>query len=227
MLRPLLTVSFIVAVAPRLAAQDKPTAAVQQAISGTWQFDQAHSDTVTGDPLAHAVMNRAITGGSGPAGGGGGGGGGGGKGGKGGGGAAAASTLAPVKDTTQPVAPRPHYDAHTQIVMADVDPGAGYVIAANDSTVAMATAAMVKSGTQVNWKTDGKKHQAAQMDGTIIETQAGWQDGTLTLLTNIPGVGSLKREFEVSKDGKTLKVKESIDVGGRKADKKLVFDKKQ
>jgi hypothetical protein len=116
-------------------------------------------------------------------------------------------------------------DPHLQLVTADANPGAGMVIAANDSTVALATATMLRGDpkAQSNWKTNGHPYQDAQMDGTIIQTQAAWKDGTLTLTYGIAGVGSLKREFKPGKDGKTLEVKETIEAGGRKADYKLIF----
>lgn len=130
-------------------------------------------------------------------------------------------------DTTaaqQPVErPRRERDPNLEIVLADADPGAGLVIGANDSIVAMASAAMVKAGTQVDWKTDGKKRQDVQMDGSIIETQAMWDSGVLTTSKSVPGTGLLKREFKVSKDGKTLEIKERIEAGGRKVEKKLTF----
>ena len=230
MLRPLMTFLLVVAVAPALAAQQKPTPAVQQAITATWQFDQARSDTVSGDPLAGATMLRPVSGAGGGAGGGHSGGGG--RRGRGGGASVAAAT-APPADSAAPQRPAqrpstPNRDPHLQIVLADVDPGAGIVIAANDSVVAMATAAMLaQSAGQINWKTDGTMHQRAQMDGSIIETQAMWHDATLITIKGVAGIGSLKREFKVSKDGKTLEVKESIDASGRKAEKKLVFTRKQ
>lgn len=231
MRRPLMTCTLVFAIAPALASQEKPTPAVRQAITGAWQFDQARSDTVSGDPLAGGTDVRSFGGRAGHSDGGGGGGGrgsgGGGRGGRGGGGSV---TVLPP-DTAAPAAPverprsRPR-DPHLQIVLADVDPGAGIVIAANDSVVTMATTATVKPATQSNWKTDGKKHQEAQMDGSIIETQAMWQDGVLTTIKGVAGVGSLKREFKLSKDGKALEVKERIEVSGRKVEKKLVFTRK-
>ena len=227
MLRPLMTCTLVFAIAPGLASQEKPTPAVRQAITGAWQFDQARSDTVSGDPLAGAADARSFGGRAGHSGGGGGGRDGG-RGGRGGGGSV---TVLP-SDTTAPAArveragSRPR-DPHLQIVLADVDPGAGIVIAANDSVVSLATAATVKSGAQSNWKTDGKKRQEAQMDGSIIETQAMWQGGVLTTIKGVAGVGSLKREFKLSKDGKALEVKERIEVSGRKVEKKLVFTRKQ
>jgi hypothetical protein len=229
-LRPLLTFTLAVAIAPAIAAQEKPAPAVQQAFSATWQFDQAHSDTVSGDPLAGAAVSRGITGGSARSGGGSSGSGSGsGRGGRSGSGPVTPTSTRPADTAAPPPVERPNVrgDPHQQIFLADVDPGVGLVIAANDSVVAMATAAMAKAGTQVNWKTDGKKHQDAQMDGSIIETQATWKDGVLTLIKGVAGIGSLKREFEVSKDGMTLKVKESIEAGGRKAEKKLVFTRRQ
>lgn len=113
------------------------------------------------------------------------------------------------------------------LVLAEADPGAGINMAANDSIVALATATMIaKSIGQSEYKTDGKKRQEALMDGTIIETQASWSDGVLTITKSVAGVATLKREFKISKDGKTMEVKEHIEAAGRKADKKLVFNRK-
>jgi len=219
--------------APALCAQEKPTPAAQQAVAGKWLLDQGHSDTIPGDPLAHAANHGAISGGGGSShsGAGVGGGGRGGSGGKGGKGAPAPAPVAPTGGDA-PAVSAPvqggfgrNRDPHLQLVLADANPGAGMVIAANDSTVAIATAVMLKAdpNAQSNWKTDGRQHQNAQMDGSIIETQAMWKGGTLTVIYGIAGVGSLKREFKPSKDGKTLELKETIESNGRKADYKLIF----
>ena len=111
--------------------------------------------------------------------------------------------------------------------MAEVNPGARIAIQANDSVVALATANMLKMNPSAvsNWKTDGKKHQDAQMDGTIVESQSGWKDGVLSIMFGAVGVGSFTREFKVGKDGKTLELKETIVMSGRKAEFKFVFNR--
>lgn len=225
MFRTPVVFALCLGLAPALAAQEKPAAAVQQAISGKWNFDQSHSDTVTGDPMAAARGGGSFGGG---ARGGGGGGGGRSRGGGGGGGVA---TLPPPDSTAQqeqpPVGASRNRDPRLQQVMSDINPGDGMVIAVNDSVVAIATATALKANptAQSNYKTDGKKHQDAQFDGTIVETQSGWNDGVLTVMYGIVGVGSLTREFKVAKNGKTLELKETMEVNGRKAEKKLVFNR--
>jgi hypothetical protein len=225
MLRFLTPLALTLAIAPALAAQEKPAPAVQQAYSGKWNFDQSRSDTVSGDPMA-GMRGGAIGGGSGRGGSGGGGGGGRQRGGGGGGGGA--TTPPPVDSNAQqqPAGGRGR-DPRLAAVMADMNPGAGMVLGVNDSVVAIATATMLKANpsAQSNWKTDGKKHQDAQMDGTIVEMQSGWKDGVLSIMYGVVGVGSLTREFRITKDGKTLEMKEIIEVNGRKAEKKLVFNR--
>ena len=216
-----LVFALCLAIAPALSPQEKPAPAVQQAYSGKWNFDQVHSDTVTGDPMAGARGGGSFGGGAR------GGGGGGGRQRGGGGGAA---TTPPPDSSAQPQQPASGgrgRDPRLQAVMADINPGAGIVLGVNDSVVAIATATMLKANpnAQSNWKTDGKKHQDAQMDGTIVEMQSGWKDGVLTLMYGVVGVGSLTREFKVAKDGKTLELKETMEVNGRKAEKKLVFNR--
>lgn len=189
MLRVPVVLALGLVFAPALTAQDKPTAAMLQAVSGTWKLDPAHSDTVPADPMSRGAGPRGFSGG----------------GSRGGGGA----------------------DPNLRLVMAEVNPGAGLVVAANDSTVAMATANMLKANPNAvsNWKTDGKKYQDAQMDGTITESQSGWRDGVLTIMYGVVGVGSFTREFKLGRDGKTLELKETVLAGGRKAEYKLSFNR--
>ena len=105
------------------------------------------------------------------------------------------------------------------LVLSDIDPGAGLVIAINDSAVSMANARNERS----SFRTDGRKRQAAQMDGSIVETLALWKDGTLQIERGVAGTAILKREFKPSKDGNTLEVKETVEAGGGKVQKKLIF----
>ena len=55
MLRPTMVLGLALAFAPALAAQDKPTAEMKTAISGTWHLDQARSDTIPYDEIAMLI----------------------------------------------------------------------------------------------------------------------------------------------------------------------------
>jgi hypothetical protein len=228
-----LIVPLVFALAPALAAQDKPTPAMQESLKGKWVLDAARSDPLPADPLAGAAGGGAVgMGGGRSSGGGGGGGGGGGKGKGGSGGAsssgAATTTTSPAPDPNQaPQGFGRNRDPHLAMVIADVNPGAGMFIGVNDSVVAIATAAMLKAdpNAQSNWKTDGKKHQEAQMDGSITEIESTWKDGVLTISYGVAGVATFKREFKPGKDGKTLEVKETVESNGRKAEYKLLFNR--
>lgn len=240
MRHPLAVLALCLSIAPALAAQDKPTPAMQQGISGTWKIDAARSDVIPENPLAGARGLGAVQGGNptragataGSAGGRGGSRGGGGGGG-GGGGAADAGAIGGGAAAGGGSAGQPGggggggrgMNANLQLVLAEANPGAGIVIAANDSIVAIATANMLKGNPngQSNWKTDGKKHQDALMDGTILESESGWKDGVLTISYGAIGFGTFVREFKVSKDGKTLELKEIVQATGRKAEYKLEF----
>jgi hypothetical protein len=105
-------------------------------------------------------------------------------------------------------------------LLAEVRPSEELVITADASTVTIAGA----DGQLVAWQTDGKKRQEAQMEGGVIETQAGWKYDVLQLVRDVPDGATLKREFKVSKDGKTMEVKVTLQNGG-KAEKKLVYVK--
>ncbi len=227
MLRPLASLALVIAIVPALTAQEKPTPAAQKAIAGTWHFDQSRSDTLGSDPLSGIGDGpRSIGGGggrdSGGAPGGGGGVPGGGGGGRRGGGGGGARTPIPPPDSSG-VRPAPstgrERDPHVALVTSDMNPGAKLIIAVNDSAVSMAAS----TGQLSSFRTDGRKRQAAQMDGSIIENQALWKNGVLQVITGVANIASLKREFRPSKDGNMLELKETLDVDGRKVDKKLVF----
>jgi hypothetical protein len=205
-----------------LSAQEKPTADQQKLINGTWKLDPARSDAVGASAL------NSMRGGEGgfarPSGGGGRGGGG------GGGGKGKGRQQAPVPDSSAAAAASADAarnqemeastlrDPHMAIILSDFAPGAKMIIATNDSTVAIAVAAG-----QSSYKTDGHKRQDAQMDGSIIETEAGWKDGTLAVAHGVTGVAMLTREFKPNKDGSVLEIKETVEAGGGKLQKKLVF----
>jgi hypothetical protein len=219
------SVALTIGAAFSLSAQDKPTADQQKLISGTWKLDPARSDAVGADAL-----NSMRGGGGGfarPSGGGGSGGGGGGGGGGRPGRGSRAPAPAPVADSSAATADAQHdrameaaslRDPHMAIILSDFAPGAKMIIATNDSTVAIAIAAG-----QSSYKTDGHKRQDAQMDGSIIETQAEWKDGVLDIAHGVTGVAMLAREFKPNKDGSVLEIKETVEAGGGKLQKKLVF----
>lgn len=241
MLRPLAVLGLTLAAAPALLAQDKPTPAQLAAVAGTWHFDQAHSDTIPANPMA--LLRRGGRGGggggggdagggggdiggagdpgAGSAGGGGGGGGGGSRrsGGGGGGGSGGGSSSRPTGLASRNGGMPRGNDPKMQALLAEVRPPATLVITADDSIVSLADA----NGDITEWRADGKKRQQAQMTGDVIELQAGWRFGELTLWRSIPGSASLKRVFKASNDGKTLELKLTLDMGGSKVDKKLSF----
>ncbi|MGH7594629.1 MAG: hypothetical protein ACRELE_12375 [Gemmatimonadales bacterium] len=205
-----------------VSAQEKPTPAVQRAISGTWHLDQSRSDALGADPLAGAIGGGRAFPGAG-VGGGDAGAGGGGRGGRGGGGGARAPIAAPSDSAAgQPTEDRPasrRRDPHLGLVIGDMNPGSRMTIGVNDSAITIARA----TGQLSSFRTDGRKRQAAQMDGSIIETQALWKGDILQVITGVANVASLKREFKMSKDGHVLEMKETLDASGRKVDKKLWF----
>ena len=235
MLRPILTLTCVATIAVSLPAQDKPTPDQQHAVAGTWKFDQSRSDTVSNGALSGLRGNVGLgrrgggsggaPGGSGGSGSGGGGGGGGGKKGGGGGGGGSGAPPAMTADDSaafRAAADRANQavtDPHMALVLSDIDPGARLVIAINDSAVSMANA----RNEQSSFRTDGRRRQAAQMDGSIVETLAIWKDGALQVERGVAGTAILKREFKPSKDGNTLEVKETVEAGGGKVQKKLTF----
>ena len=99
------------------------------------------------------------------------------------------------------------------------------VIGANDSTVAIETASLLKANpnAQSNWKTDGKERQDALMDGSITETRCSRKGGVPSVSCGVVGLGSFSREFKVCTDGNTLELKETGMANGRTAEYKLSF----
>ena len=226
MLRPIPVLALAAIIAAPLAAQEKPTADQQRALAGTWRFDQSRSDTVSVGALRGLRTNVGVgvRGGGGSSDGGGGGGGGRRRGGGGGGGAGGgvAPPTAADSEAIRAAGDRANQvvtDPHMALVLSDINPGAGLVIAINDSAVSMANA----RNEQSSFRTDGRKRQVAQMDGSIVETQAGWKDGVLQIERGVAGTAILKREFKPSKDGGTLELKESVEAGASKVQKKLIF----
>lgn len=232
MVRQLLAVACLMGLAAPLAAQDTPTADQQKALTGSWKFDQSQSDTVSAGALrglrTAPGFGGGIPGGASAVGGSGGGGGHGGRhGGGGGGGASAppaavdsgADSLQVQRDNAYTA--RALRDPHLALVLTDMNPGAQLAIAINDSAVTLADG----YGHTSSFRTDGRKREQAQMDGSIIQTQALWNGGTLEITRGVIGTALLKREFKPGKNGQSLEVKETVQAGSGKVQKKLVFER--
>lgn len=198
-------VALLALVATPLRAQDKPTADMLTAIAGTWTLDSARSDSVP--PGLAALLNpqgargptnagaaEAATGGRARRGGGGGGGAGMG-GGRGAGGA-----------------------GNLRVFLQEFSSLPTMVLGLTATTAVTADA----GGFETTWKTDGKKHPVAQMEGGVIEFFGGWRGKVLTLEKTIPNNGSVRRDFKPLPDG-ALEVKVTLALGNRKLDQKVVY----
>lgn len=94
------------------------------------------------------------------------------------------------------------------------------VITAEDTLVTIADSA----GTIVEWRADGKKHQEAQFEGGVIESQAGWKFGDFFVLRGVPNGVYVRREYKLAKDAKSLEMKVIFE-RGKKLETKLVYTK--
>jgi hypothetical protein len=197
-----------------MEAQEKPSAAVIAAMAGSWRFDAERSDPLADNPLAvEAVRARpdeavggAPSGGGGRRGGGGGGGApGGGMGGRGGGGAGALR------------------NPYIRDLVTQLQPPGVVVIALSDKVIGMG----VPDGEPIEWTTDGKKRQKAQMDGTLLEFMGRWRGEKLTLTDGVSGTAELKRELHVIENGAALEMKLELSGQGfpRKLERKVIFTK--
>ncbi len=233
MLRSMLILGLALAVAPTLSAQDKPTAEMKAALSGTWTFDQSRSDTMPANPMAllrgggrgpgRGGSSAGGGGGGGRSGGRSGGGGGGGDvGGGGGGGGSAGGDLggggAPPRGGGRQGGAN---DPKTRQVIAEGRAVQTMIITAGDTLVTIADDA----GQIVDWRADGKKRQEAQFEGGVVESQAGWKYGDFFVMRGLPDGVSVKREYKLSKDGKTLEMKVTLQSGSMKGERKLVYTK--
>lgn len=203
-----LAVALIAFAAP-LRAQEKPTDAMMKAIAGTWKLDSTRSDSTPPglaallnprpaarpQPDSNTAAGSAAAGGGGGRRGGGGGGGGRGLGPRGGGGA----------------------NGNARAFATEVRPQQLLVLKISDGMVVTTD----PSGYETTWKTDGKKHQVAQMEGGVIEFQGEWQGKVLLLEKSIPGAGAVEREFKPTKEG-DLEVKITLNLG-KKVEQKLVY----
>lgn len=206
-----LVVALIAFAAP-LRAQEKPTDAMMKAIAGTWKLDSTRSDSTP--PGLAALLNPRPAGrpqpdsttaaGSVAAGGGGGGGRRGGGGGGGGGGGRGLGS-------------RMGGGGNMRVFLGEVRPLQTMVLKISDGEVITAD----QTGYETTWKTDGKKHQVAQMEGGVIEFRGEWQGKVLILEKSIPGAGGVTREFKPAKDG-SLELTVTLEVG-KKVEQKLVY----
>lgn len=77
----------------------------------------------------------------------------------------------------------------------------------------------------VAWTPDGKKHQQAMMDGTLMYNTARWKGDKVELVDGVEGEVELKREIHLIDDGAALEMK--IEFGGpgvpRKVSRKVVY----
>ena len=94
------------------------------------------------------------------------------------------------------------------------------VITATDTEVSIADS----SGAIIEWRADGKKHQEAQFEGGVIESQAGWKFGEFFVVRGVPNGIYVRRDYKLSKDGKSLEMKVTA-TKGKKAEFKFFYTK--
>lgn len=110
-------------------------------------------------------------------------------------------------------------DPKMRIVMGEARPAPLMVITASDFDVTIAD----DQGHITPWRADGRKHQEAQMEGGVLESESKWKGKTLVVERGIPEGASVRREFKPSDDGKSLEVKSVLEMGGRKVERKFVY----
>jgi hypothetical protein len=80
-------------------------------------------------------------------------------------------------------------------------------------------------GVEVSWTPDGRKHQQAMIDGTLLHNTARWKGSKVELIDGVEGTAELKREIHLIDDGQALEVK--LELGGpgvpRKLSRKVVY----
>jgi hypothetical protein len=219
-----IAVLVLIAATPfTLVAQEKPSAAVMAAMAGSWRYNAERSDPLADNPLAvEAVRVRPedAVGGA-PSGGGGGGrrgGGGGGAGaGAGAGGAAPGAGMGGRGGAGAGALRNPYIrDLVTQL-----QPPGVLVISLSDKVAGMG----VPDGEPIEWTTDGKKRQKAQMDGTLLEFMGRWRGEKLTLTDGVSGTAELKRELHLIEGGAALEMKLELTGQGfpGKLERKVIF----
>lgn len=77
----------------------------------------------------------------------------------------------------------------------------------------------------VAWIPDGRKHQQAQMDGTLLFNLARWKGSKVELIDGVEGSAELKREVHLIDDGQALEVKLELSGPGvpKKVSRKVVY----
>jgi len=202
-----------------LIAQSPDTKVAEQ-LTGHWVLDQERSEPVPGPASAAITPQRADP--SAAVGGAPTGGGGTGRGRRGGGAASGASGSQPQglgerrRGTAGVRNPYVH-ELMTQLAApAEMDFAAG----ADQVSIAV-------GDVSVKWTPDGKKHQQAQMDGTLLQNTATWKGDKLQLVDGVEGAAELKREIKLIDDGQAMEMK--LELGGpsfpRKISRKVVYVK--
>lgn len=90
------------------------------------------------------------------------------------------------------------------------------VITVSDTEVVLANTA----GAEIRWTSDGKVHQEAQMDGTMLEQSAIWKGDKIELHNAVHGSLDLKRELRLIDKGAALEIK--IELSGTSMQKKVI-----
>lgn len=95
------------------------------------------------------------------------------------------------------------------------------VISASDAEVVLANTA----GAEIRWATDGKVHQEAQMDGTMLEQSAAWKGDKIELHNAVHGSLDLKRELRLIDKGTALEIKIELSGAGmqKKVTRKVIY----
>jgi hypothetical protein len=193
---PKTTLWLLLLLAPGLLAQAKPSA--REALAGTWYLDRSQSDSI------NVLMVSALQA-------------------FGGGGGAlvprdvvlvprdsvrniVGTTQADIDNYNARSAARTPFDHRLDVLRQEIFPGDSISLEFTDSTVRVMTAL----GIDATWQTDGKNRVEAQMDGTMIGTQALWKGKSLRLSRAVVRYGRLDRDFSIAKDGVTLEVKENL-----------------
>lgn len=106
-------------------------------------------------------------------------------------------------------------------LVTQLQPPGVVVISLSDKVAGMS----VPDGEPIEWTTDGKKRQKAQMDGTLLEFMGRWRGEKLTLTDGVSGTAELKRELHVIENGAALEMKLELSGQGfpRKLERKVIF----
>jgi len=212
------TAALLITLAPAGSAQ-APSPELMAAFSGTWQLDRERSEPL---PLVarslvapsqlvprEVTTTETITGtGTPPTSGGGGR--------RGGGGAIGSGTPPAGMPAPRTRGGRGGATARYLAEMAtELAPPPTLVITVSDSEVVLANTA----GAEIRWATDGKIHQEAQLDGTMLEQSGAWKREKIELHNAVHGSLDLKRELRLIDKGTALEIK--IELGGDAMQKKV------